>query len=240
MMLEVEDLAVNYRKLRALEGVSFAIAPGQVVGLLGPNGAGKSTLIKAMLGLIPSCSGRVQFGSQPLKKQLSRVAYVPQRSQIDWHYPISVWNVVMMGRTAQTGWFRDPSRQSRERVASVIERVGLSNYSQTQIGELSGGQQQRVFLARALVQEADLLLFDEPFAGVDKPTEEVIFTVFNEQKSLGKTLLAIGHDLGDTLNHYDQLILLNKKIVAQGFPTEVLTQTNLHQAYNTPLAVVLV
>ncbi|MBO0350176.1 metal ABC transporter ATP-binding protein [Phormidium pseudopriestleyi FRX01] len=237
-MLEVENLAVSYRNIRALEGVSFAIAPGQLVGLMGPNGAGKSTLIKAMLGLIPATSGRVQFRSQPLRQQLSRVAYIPQRSQIDWHYPISVWNVVMMGRTAQTGWFRDPSRQSRSIVQSVIERVGLSDYCQTQIGELSGGQQQRVFLARALAQEADLLLFDEPFTGVDQPTEEIMFTVFYEQKNQGKTLLAIGHDLGKSVGNYDQLILLNKQIVAQGSPREVLTQDNLHQAYQTPLAFV--
>lgn len=237
-MLEVENLAVSYRNIRVLEGVSFAIAPGQLVGLMGPNGAGKSTLIKAMLGVIPAEGGRVQWRSQPLRQQLSRVAYIPQRSQIDWHYPISVWNVVMMGRTAQTGWFRDPSSQSRTLVQSAIERVGLSDYCQTQIGELSGGQQQRVFLARALAQEADLLLFDEPFTGVDQPTEAILFRVFSEQKAQGKTLLAIGHDLGKSVQNYDQLILLNKQIVAQGTPQEVLTQGNLQQAYQTPLAFV--
>ncbi|MGL5065411.1 MAG: metal ABC transporter ATP-binding protein, partial [Microcoleus sp.] len=155
-MLEVQDLAVNYRGIWALNSINFSLKPGQLTGLLGPNGAGKSTMVKAMLGLIPACRGRVKYGGNLLKEQLQRVAYVPQRSHIDWDYPITVENAVMMARTVQTGWFRSPSRQSRELVAAALQRVGMWELRNRQIGELSGGQQQRIFLARSLAQQADL------------------------------------------------------------------------------------
>lgn len=155
-MLEVCNLTVNYRRTLAIERVSFQLQPGQTVGLLGPNGAGKSTLVKAILGLVPIAQGWVKFGSRPLKKQLKRVAYVPQRSQIDWDYPVTVEKVVMMGRIVRTGWLRKPSVASELIVRQALERVGMWQYRQRQIGELSGGQQQRVFLARAIAQEADL------------------------------------------------------------------------------------
>lgn len=234
-MLEVRDLAVCYRDNWAIRNVSFSLKLGQLTSLLGPNGAGKSTIVKAMLGLVPLAKGVVIFGSRPLKSQLRRVAYVPQRSQIDWDYPITVWNVVMMGRTVHTGWFREPSRQSREIVQDALERVGMLEYRHRQIGQLSGGQQQRVFLARALAQEAELLFFDEPFTGIDKKTEEVIFEVFAELKSQNKTLLVISHDLGETLEHYDQLLLLNKELIAAGSKQEVLTPNNIRQAYGQNL-----
>lgn len=230
-MLEVYDLAVNYRDTWAIKSVSFCLQPGQVTGLLGPNGAGKSTLIKAILGLVPSAKGIVKFGSQPLKRQLKRVAYVPQRTQIDWDYPITVEKVVMMGRIPVTGWFRQPSRQSKLLVKKALERVGMWQYRQRQIRELSGGQQQRVFLARAIAQEADLLLFDEPFNNIDRNTEAVIFEVFNELKAENKTLLVISHDLGETINNYDQLLLLNQHLIAVGSKAEVLNTENLQQAY---------
>ena len=170
-MLEIRNLAVCYRNHWAVENVSFSLKAGQMCALIGPNGAGKSTLIKAMLGLIPK-SGVVQFDSQPLDRQLERVAYVPQRNLIDWHYPVTVLNVVMMGRTRQTGWLRSPSRQSRHLALAALERVEMSKYIRCPIGELSGGQQQRVFLARALVQQADLLCFDEPFTGIDQKRKQ--------------------------------------------------------------------
>ncbi len=181
-MLEVKHLAVNYRGVTAVEDVSFRSLPGQIVGVIGPNGAGKSTMVKAILGLVPTTSGVVQFRSRALKQQLSSVAYVPQRSQIDWDYPITVWNVVLMARTVHTGWFRAPSRPSQEIVKDALLRVGmlelrcLRRQATRQIGELSGGQQQRVFLARALAQQAELLFFDEPFVGIDKKTEATTFT----------------------------------------------------------------
>ncbi|NEP59844.1 MAG: metal ABC transporter ATP-binding protein [Symploca sp. SIO2G7] len=234
-MLEVRDLGVCYRNNWAISDISFSLKLGQLTSLLGPNGAGKSTMVKAMLGLVPIAKGVVMFGSRPLKHQLRRVAYVPQRSQIDWDYPITVWNVVMMGRTVHTGWLRQPNHQSTEIVTDALERVGMLEYRHRQIGHLSGGQQQRVFVARALAQQAELLFFDEPFTGIDKKTEEIIFEVFAELKLQNKTLLVISHDLGETLEHYDQLLLLNKQLIAAGTKQEVLTANNISKAYGQGL-----
>ena len=167
-MLEVRQLAVNYRGLVAVENISFSVGEGEIVGIIGPNGAGKSTLLKAILGLISVETGLIQYQSQSIAKQLKQVAYIPQRAQIDWDYPITVEKVVMMARVRHTGLFRSYSRQSRLIVQQALERVGMWELRHRVIGELSGGQQQRIFLAQALAQEAQLFLFDEPFIGVDK------------------------------------------------------------------------
>ena len=230
-MLEVRHLAVNYRGVLAVEDVSFSLEPGQIVGIIGPNGAGKSTMVKAILGLIPSSEGVVRYRQRSLKAQLAQVAYMPQRTQIDWDYPITVQNVVMMARTRHTGWFRSPSRQSREIVKAALERVGMWELRERQIGELSGGQQQRVFLAQALAQEAELFFFDEPFVGVDKKTEAVLFKVFDELKHQGKILLVIGHELGEVSRNYDRFLLINKQLIAEGSRSEVITANNLQRAY---------
>jgi manganese/iron transport system ATP-binding protein len=177
----------------------------------------------------------VKFRQCPLKHQLKQVAYVPQRSQIDWDYPATVWSVVMMARTAHAGWFRSPSRQSREIVAAALERVGLWELRQRQIGELSGGQQQRVFLARAIAQQAELFLFDEPLAGIDKKTEAMIFQIFAELKAEGKILLISSHEWGKTLSPYDRLLLLNQRLIAHGSPQEVMTLDNIRRAYGEGL-----
>ncbi len=237
-MLEVQDLAVNYRGISALNNINFHLESGQLTGVFGPNGAGKSTMVKAMLGLIPACRGRVKYDGRLLKEQLGRVAYVPQRSQIDWDYPITVWNAVMMARTVHTGWFRSPSRQSRELVNAALLRVGMWDLRDRQIGELSGGQQQRIFLARAIAQQADLFFFDEPFNAIDKATEEIIFDIFAELKSENKTLLVISHDLGETLKQYDNLLLINKQLIAIGSRREVLTAANIQKAYGYDLSLV--
>lgn len=234
-MLEVQNLVVNYRGVCALAKVSFCLESGQLVGVLGPNGAGKSTLIKAMLGLVPATSGMVKFRGRALKQQLRSCAYVPQRSQIDWDYPATVWSVVMMARTTYTGWLRSPSRQSKELVADALQRVGLWELRHRQIGELSGGQQQRVFLARAIAQQADLFLFDEPLAGIDKKTEAILFQVFAELKAEGKTLLISSHEWGKTLDQYDQLLLLNQRLIASGVPHEVMNLENIRRAYGEGL-----
>ena len=236
-MLEVANLSVNYRHTLAVENVSFTLYRGQVAGLLGSNGAGKSTLIKAILGLIPLTNGIARWIDRPVNKQLKKVAYVPQRSQIDWDYPVTVERAVMMGRVATTGWFRNHSRQSKLLVRDALERVGMWQYRQRQIRELSGGQQQRVFLARAIAQEADLLLFDEPFNNVDRQTETIIFDIFAELKAQQKTLLVISHDLSETLDNYDRLLLMNKRLIASGTKEEVLTDENISQAYNKYLVV---
>jgi manganese/iron transport system ATP-binding protein len=230
-MLLVQNLTVNYRNVNALEDVSFKLGTGMLVGLLGPNGAGKSTLIKALLGLIPARSGRVTYGDRPLSQQRQQVAYVPQRSQIDWDYPTTVWNVVMLGRTVHTGWCRSPSRQSAIIVGESLDRVGMLDLRDRPIGALSGGQQQRVFLARAIAQQADLLLLDEPLAAVDKKTEALIFQIYDELKAEGKTLLISCHEWGGILDHYDELLLLNQTLIAQGVPQTVMIPDNIQRAY---------
>jgi manganese/iron transport system ATP-binding protein len=230
-MLLVQHLTVNYRNVNALEDISFQLRSGQLVGLLGPNGAGKSTLIKALLGLIPTRSGQVLYGDRPLSQQRQHVAYVPQRSQIDWDYPATVWNVVMLGRTVHTGWLRSPSRQSAVIVKESLDRVGMLDLRDRPIGSLSGGQQQRVFLARAIAQQADLLLLDEPLAAVDKKTEALVFQIYDELKAEGKTLLISCHEWGGILNHYDELLLINQQLIAQGTPEDIMTSDNIQQAY---------
>jgi manganese/iron transport system ATP-binding protein len=234
-MLEVQRLTVNYRGVRGLDPVSFQVKPGQLVGIIGPNGAGKSTLLKALLGLVPIANGEVHYGTAPLHQQLDRVAYIPQRSQIDWDYPITVWNVVLMARTRQLGWFRSPNRAAKDIVSAALDRVEMLHLRHRRIGELSGGQQQRVFLARALAQQADLFLFDEPFTGVDQRTEAIMLEVFAELRSQGKILLLSTHEWGQSLNQLDRLLLLNQSLIADGPPQQVMTPENLRQAYGNHL-----
>lgn len=234
-MLEVDHLAVTYRGNPSLEAVSFRVEPGQVVGVIGPNGAGKSTMLKAMLGLVPRKSGVVQYCTCPLHRQLQKVAYVPQRSQVDWDYPITVWSVVMMARTRSLGWFRSPGPAAKAIVQSALERVDILNLKDRRIGELSGGQQQRVFLARALAQQAEVFLFDEPLTGVDKTTEAILFDVFDELRAAGKIMLVSSHEWGQTLAHLDRLLLLNQCLIADGAPQQVMTPENLYRAYGASM-----
>lgn len=229
--IAVDHLSVNYRSLQALRNINVTLQPGQLVGIFGPNGAGKSTLVKAMLGLIPVVTGQVQWGNQPLAQQLDRTAYVPQRSQIDWTFPATVWDVVMMGRVRQTGWFNRFSAPSRRLAAEALERVGMSEFRDRRIGALSGGQQQRVFLARALAQQADAFFFDEPFVGVDQKTEEVLFRIFGELAEDGKIVMVVNHDLGESITHFNHLLLLNRELIAAGPRERVLTRDNMSRAY---------
>jgi manganese/iron transport system ATP-binding protein len=232
-MLKVQQLAVSYRGVRGLEAISFDIQAGELVGVVGPNGAGKSTMLKAMLGLIPVESGKIEYCTCPLHRQLEKVAYIPQRSQIDWDYPITVWNVVLMARTRSLGWFRRPGRPVKELVKAALSRVEMLDLRHRRIGELSGGQQQRVFLARALAQQAALFFFDEPFTGVDRKTEGIMLDVFEELRSQGKILLLSTHEWGQSLSQLDRLLLLNQRLIATGTPQEVMTAENLCQAYGT-------
>ena len=238
-MLEIQNLSVDYKGNCVLSNVSFLVPMGQLVGIIGPNGAGKSTLVEAILNLVPVTQGVVRFKGMPLKRQLLQTAYVPQRSRVDWDYPVTVWNVVMMAQTVQTGLFKGFSQWARQQTRTALERVDMYDLRDRPIGELSGGQQQRVFLARALAKEAELLIFDEPFTAVDRKTEDIIFDIFQELRAEGKTLLVINHDLGDSLAIYDQLLLLNKHLIAQGNRREVVTSDNLERAYGRGLARVL-
>lgn len=229
--IEVTGLSVQYRDVQALQNISLTIQPGRLIGIIGPNGAGKSTLIKAMLGLIPVINGRVLRGGRSLADQVNRIAYVPQRSQIDWTYPATVWDVVLMGRIQKTGWFRQFSANSRRVARTALERVGMERYVDRAIGQLSGGQQQRVFLARALAQEADIFCLDEPFVGIDQKTQAIMFDIFHELTDAGKFVLVVNHDLGESITHFDDLILLNTELIASGPRKQVLTNENLNRAY---------
>ncbi len=233
-MLEVEDLSVQYRGVSALQQVSVALTPGELVGLVGPNGAGKSTFIKALLGLVPH-QGRVMFQGVPLRRRRRAVAYVPQRSRIDWDYPITAWNVALMAQSALAGWFKAPSEQAKQRVTVALERVDMLHLAHRPIGELSGGQQQRVFLARALAQNADLLLLDEPFTAIDKKTEALMLSIFAELKAQGKTLVVCSHEWGEALHRYDRLLLLNRTLLANDTPQRVMTFENIQRAYGQSL-----
>jgi manganese/iron transport system ATP-binding protein len=226
----VQHLSVQYPEVQALQDINVTIAPGQLVGIFGPNGAGKSTLLKAMLGLIPA-TGQVTYGDRPLPRQRHRIAYVPQRSQIDWTFPATVWDVVLMGRVHKTGWLRPFSGVSRRLAAHALERVGMAEYRDRRIGDLSGGQQQRVFLARSLAQDGDIFCFDEPFVGVDQTTEQVLFSIFRELASQGKIVVVVNHDLGESITHFDQLILLNRELIASGDRRLVLQPQHMTRAY---------
>ncbi|BAY74656.1 ABC transporter ATP-binding protein [Nostoc linckia NIES-25] len=229
--INIAHVGVHYRTQEALRDVNCIIKPGRLTGIFGPNGAGKSTLMKSMLGLVPVTSGTVLYQGKPLMQQLDRVAYVPQRSQIDWTYPATVWDVVMMGRVKKTGWLRSFSSVSRQVAKNALQRVGMIEYCDRPIGQLSGGQQQRVFLARALTQQAEIFCFDEPLVGIDQKTQSVVFEVFHELAADRKIVLVVNHDLGESIAHFDDLILLNRELVATGSRQQVLTEQNLNLAY---------
>jgi manganese/iron transport system ATP-binding protein len=229
--IKITNMSVYYRTQEALRDISCNVKHGRLTGIYGPNGAGKSTLMKAILGLVPATRGRVIYQTKPLSAQLEKVAYVPQRSQIDWSYPATVWDVVMMGRVKRTGWLRQFSTVSKRVANTALERVGMSEFTSRPIGQLSGGQQQRVFLARALTQEAEIFCFDEPFVGIDQKTQSVIFDVFHELASEGKIVLVVNHDLGESISNFDDLILLNQELIAAGSRQDVLTEENLYRAY---------
>ena len=237
-MLAVQDLSVNYRGIEALSGVSLTLNPGEWVGLIGPNGAGKSTLVKAILSLVPY-RGQILLNGTTLKRQRRQVAYVPQRSQIDWDYPITAWNVVMMAQTAALGWGRSPNARAKKRVSAALDRVEMLPLRNRQIGQLSGGQQQRIFLARALAQQPDLFLLDEPFSGIDKKTEAIMLSIFADLSEQGKTLLVCSHEWGDALLRYHRLLLLNRRVLANDTPQAVMTMDNIQQAYGANIQAAL-
>lgn len=229
--LSIHDMTVAYHRKPVLWDVDFDAPNGKLTGIIGPNGAGKSTLIKAVLGLIPKASGRVLIYGKPYARQRRLVGYVPQRESVDWDFPVNAIDVVAMGCYGRIGWFRPVARQHRQAAMQSLDRVGMADYAHRQISHLSGGQQQRVFLARALVQEAQLYLMDEPFAGVDAATERAIVTLLQELRAAGKSVLVVHHDLQTVREYFDHLLLLNMRIVATGPTEEVFTQRNLEKTY---------
>jgi manganese/zinc/iron transport system ATP- binding protein len=215
----------------------LTLAEPRLVGIVGPNGAGKSTLIKAILGLVPLASGTISIFGQPFEQQRKLVGYVPQRESVDWDFPVSALDAVLMGTYGRLGWFRRPGAAEREWARACLEKVGLADLAGRQIGQLSGGQQQRVFLARALAQRAEIYFMDEPMAGVDAATERVIFQLLRELREQGKTVFVVHHDLRTVPEYFDHVVLLNLRLVASG-PTEaVFTHDKLQAAYGGRLAI---
>jgi len=235
--LELVDVSVRYEGAPALENISFRVARGNQVAVVGPNGAGKSTLFNVVAGILKPQQGSVRvYGSGP--RGHICVGYVPQRNRIDWRFPVNVADVVMMGRVGKIGLLRRPSRHDWQQVEAALVQVEMSAFARRQIGELSGGQQQRVFLARVLAQEAELLLLDEPLAGLDMPSQEAILRILARMRGQGMTVLIATHDLNQAAALFDKMILLNRRVVAYGSPATVLTPENLGRAYGGQLHVV--
>ena len=229
--VQVRDLCVGYGAVPALTNATLTVPSGVLAGVVGPNGAGKSTLLKAILGLIQPERGSVTLLGQPAAQARRRVAYVPQRSTVDWDFPATVREVVLMGTYAQVGWLRWPGARQHRAVELALAQVGLSELANRPIGALSGGQQQRVFVARALVQDAQLLLLDEPFQGVDAATEQALIEVLRHQRNQGRTVLAVHHDLHTVRDYFDWLVLLRGTVLACGPTAAVFTRANLQAAY---------
>jgi len=236
-VLEIHDLTVSYNSKPVLWSIDLTLPEGVLGGIIGPNGAGKSTLIKAIMGLLPMASGFVKVFDKPIDQVRQRISYVPQRESVDWDFPASVFDVVLMGRYGKLGLFKKPKAEDRDIAMSCLEKVGMSNYANRQISQLSGGQQQRVFLARALAQQADIYFMDEPFAGVDVATEAAIVELLKELRAEGKTVLVVHHDLQTVTEYFDWLIMLNMKLVASGPLQEVFTKELLQETYGGRLMI---
>lgn len=229
--LAIRGLSVSYGEKPALFSVDLTILPQSMTAIIGPNGAGKSTLLKAALGTVPRLSGQVSIFGRALASERHRIAYVPQRASVDWDFPADVRDVVLMGLYRQSGLLRRITRADEALAEDALARVGMQDFRHRQIGQLSGGQQQRVFLARALAQNADLYLLDEPFAGVDAATETAIIAVLKNLKEAGKTVVAVHHDLSTVADYFDHVAMINTRLIAQGDISTTFTPKNLQDTY---------
>lgn len=235
--VELAEVSVSYGQTPALDRISFVLHQGDQVAVVGPNGAGKSSLFNVITGIVKPTRGVVRIGGSGPTQHIC-VGYVPQRNRIDWRFPVTVRDVVMMGRVGKIGLLRWPRRRDHAQVDAALTLVGLTELANRQIGELSGGQQQRVFLARALAQEAEVLLLDEPFAGLDLPSQETILAVLAQLRRQGITMLVATHDLNQAAEHFERILLLNRRLIALGPPAEVLTPERLLLAYGSQLHLV--
>ena len=234
--IEVTDLTIAYKDKPVLWDVDMDVPAGILMAIVGPNGAGKTTMIKSILGLIKPAAGQVLVYGKPFKEQRHLVGYVPQRGSVDWDFPTSVLDVVMMGRYGALGWLKRPGHSERAAALDALDKVGMKSFAERQISQLSGGQQQRVFLARALVQDAQLYFMDEPFQGVDATTERAIVTLLQELRSAGKTVVVVHHDLQTVPEYFDWVTMLNVRRIASGPVSEVFTEQNLRQTYGGKVA----
>jgi manganese/zinc/iron transport system ATP- binding protein len=233
--LETHELSVSYRGKPVLHGVDIEVPAGTLTGIMGPNGAGKSTLLKAVMGVIQPDSGWVKLLGKPLGEVLGRIGYVPQRESVDWDFPVTVFDVALMGTYAGLGWFGRPGKAERARAMEALEQTGMADLATRKIGELSGGQQQRTFIARALAQKAEIYLMDEPFAGVDAATERAIIGLLGKLRDEGRTVLVVHHDLQSAPRYFERLLLLNLRVVAHGTVEEVFQPEILEKTYGGKL-----
>lgn len=231
IILSIDDFTVAYNSQPVLWDIDLLVPEGVLMAIVGPNGAGKTTLIKAVLDLIPRSAGTALFYGKPYAQMRSLVGYVPQRGSVDWDFPTSVIDVVMMGLYGKLGWFRRPGRKERELAWQALEQVGMTDLADRQISQLSGGQQQRTFLARALVQDAQIYFMDEPFAAVDAVTEKAIVAILRQLREKGKTVLVVHHDLQTVEEYFDWVTLLNIEVIASGVTSEIFTVDNLRRTY---------
>ena len=236
LAVEVTDLTVAYQEKPVLWDVDLDVPQGVLMAVVGPNGAGKTTMLKAILGLLTPAAGQVSIFGKSYAQQRRLVGYVPQRGSVDWDFPTSVLDVVMMGKYGQLGWVRRPGAAERQAAEEALEKVGMLDYADRQISQLSGGQQQRTFLARALTQDAQIYFMDEPFQGVDATTERAIVELLKELRSVGKTVVAVHHDLQTVPEYFDWVMLLNVRRIASGPVKEVFTEDNLRTAYGGRVA----
>lgn len=229
--VKIQNLSVTYRTEPALWNVDLDFPEGKMIAIVGPNGAGKSTLIKAVMGLVPITAGKVSVYGKPYSKNRDKVAYVPQRGSVDWDFPTDALDVVEMGLYGKLGWFHRPNSKTRDLARECLDKVGLSDYADRQIGQLSGGQQQRVFVARALAQDAQIYLMDEPLNGVDAITEETILSILENLRKEGKTIVMVHHDLQTVDKYFDWVVMVNRNLIATGPIKEVFTKANLDRTY---------
>lgn len=232
-IIQVKNLSASYFGEQVLQNISFSFETGKLIGIIGPNGAGKSTMMKAMLGLIPKDTGEVQIDGESIHKFRQQVAYIPQRSTIDWDFPITVFDTVLLGTYPSLGLFRRPGKAEKDWARQCLQEVAMEQYSHHQIGELSGGQQQRVFIARALAQKAQYFFLDEPFVGIDVSSEKTIINILKNLRDAGKTIFVIHHDLSKAEEYFNDLILINKKLIKSGPVQEVIDPDVMSSAYQT-------
>lgn len=236
--MRTAHLAVHFENRSAIEDINLEFRVGETTSLVGPNGAGKSTLLRCLDGILPPTHGEVFLDGRPVHRPSPRVAYVPQRSDVDWRFPISVLDVALMGRVLRANRLLPLSRRDRQDALAALAEVRMQRFASVQIGALSGGQQQRVFIARALLQEADVFVLDEPFSGVDAPTQALVLQVLDDLRSTGKTIIFATHDLLMAERSADVCVLLNRRVIAAGPPAEVLTVQNLQATFGGPAALI--
>ncbi|MDT2830326.1 metal ABC transporter ATP-binding protein [Vagococcus carniphilus] len=238
--IDVTNITVAYQHKKAIENVSASIEPGKITGIIGPNGAGKSTLLKAIIGLIKTETGQVSVNGQSIDAIRKNIAYVEQRSAIDLTFPIKVDETVLLGTFPNLGLFRRPKKEQKEKVIESLKKVKMEDFAKRQIGNLSGGQLQRVFIARALAQEADIIFLDEPFVGIDMVSEKVIVDLLKQLRDEGKTIVIVHHDLHKTREYFDNLIILNKKLVAEGSVETTFVTKNIQAAYGDSMGEIVI